>query len=251
MTRVVYSRAEWEKEKDKWKLNGEARLSFLLDTQEHGNSYMIGRALGMASQDIVLVGQNGARVSAIPKQFERIFEMSTTTLPPLVTVSFTANDFCQMGIFSEEVAHRQEQFAKSLNRAWNETKRFLIPHPRGTTILVMAPLEVANILTNASLMEQQIEFEGQSQFTCGHLRRGEYRRTYLADLLVQKLGEMCKSVLLTNPNDEQKISRLRQVQTSFNEVWKKQIADLNAEYASHNIKWIYVESIPGSKLCRG
>src|SRR5438445_587361 len=45
--------------------------------------------------------------------------------------------------------------------------------PRGTWVVVAAPLDIANVLTNERLLTQKIRFEGNSTMTCRQLRDGQ------------------------------------------------------------------------------
>lgn len=254
MTRVLYSQSEAEKSEAKdgiWKLNGEAAGSLAVDVQEHGNGYMLGRTLGIAAQDIVLVGQDGARVSAIAKQFARIYEMNTKTLPPLVLVSFTANDFCDSKVLTQSVEERKDIFADSLAKSWQEAAPFLKPHPNGTQIIVLPPLEVANVLENPSLLQQTVNFQGIGSVTCQRLREDDGIDGVFSKTLAQSLGGMCKSVLLTKPSDKSRVQRIKDIQNAFNEAWKKQIDLLNVEYSGKGLYWIYPENLRELRFEKG
>lgn len=247
LTRVLYSPREFVEAKVKGdgyvrELNLAAKAALALDVAEHGAGYMIGRALKMSGRDIVLVGQDGKRVEAIPIQFERIFAMQTETLPPLVLVHFTANDFCDERIFSESVEARRSQFARSLGEAWAKTEPFLKPHPLGTRIVVFPPLEVANVLTNQRLLSQKVYLQGQGETSCRQIREGAALDGFKSAALVHALSKMCASVLRTRPSDSDRIQRIREIQRAFDGVWKTQIDRLNVQYAGLNLSWHYPDS---------
>ena len=254
VTRVVYSQREFEEAQakdDLISLNGGAHLSMFADVPEHAFPYVLAREMGVAASDVVVAAQDGKRVSAIPTQLERLFEMDTATLPPLVFVSFTANDFCDLKIFDEAVEERARRFRKNLNAAWAESKPFLRAHPNGTRFVVTAPLEVANVLANPSILAQEVPLGTFGTVTCEQMRRGDVPYGPLAGLAARKLSNMCPAVLGTRPDDVVRIQRLRDVQNAFNQVWKDQITALNRAYANENISWTYLEGARAIEFAAG
>ncbi len=87
-------------------LNRNARAARVIDTPEYSFGYFVGRSLGIKGSDIVMTAQDGQRVDSIAKQFRRIYELYQSTLPPLILISFTANDLCDEGIFGDSTASR-------------------------------------------------------------------------------------------------------------------------------------------------
>lgn len=253
-SRVVYSQAEFDRAEEKGDLiglNGGARLSVLVDVPEHTFPYLIARASGVAGSDVVVAAQDGKRVSAIPTQLARLFEMDTATLPPLVFVSFTANDFCDLKIFDEPVAERARRFAKNLNEAWADARPFLRAHAKGTRFVVTAPLEVANVLTNPSILAQEIPLGTFGTATCAQMRTADVPYGPLATLTARKLTQMCPSVLGTRPDDVVRVQRLRDVQNAFNQVWKDQVARLNQTYRDQGLSWSYLEGVRHIEFAAG
>lgn len=246
MSRVFYSRSEFDKAKMKdevMELNMDARRSLTLDIQEHGFGYMVGRTLGMSPQDIVLVGEDGKRVSSIATQFERIFEMKTETLPPIIFIFYTANDFCDSKIFEETVEARSARFRRSLDETWKSAEPFLIAHPNGTRIVVLSALEVTNVLTNSEILEQKVQFQGHDEVTCGQIRRHELSDEYMSAVLDRALIGMCPSVLDTKPTDIDRLYKIRAIQDEFSEQWKSKVEELNRTHEDRNLKWIYLEGL--------
>jgi len=251
MTRVIYSMDEFGEASKKGQtaeLNLMNKGSLELNIQEYANGYMIGRALGIKSEDIVLVGEGGARVNSISTQIERIYEINTETLPPLVLTSFTANDFCNERIFSDPMGRLVSNFEESLATSWKESEDLMRAHPKGTRFVILAPFNVANVLTNEGLMQQKIKFEKLGEITCHKLRNGEtdgaggdFIAKALTSEVTKRLSSMCPAVLKTKPTDKSRLDRIREIQVAFNEVWKKQIAKLNSQYNSKNIRFEYVE----------
>lgn len=252
LTRIVYSMAEFEeaaKKGDVASLNLGAKGSLAIDAQESTNGYLIGRTLGIDAADIVMVAQGGTRVNSIATQFQRIYEMQTHTLPPLVLMSYTANDFCHPKIFTDPLEQLRSRFKESLQQSWQKSERYLHAHSKGTRIVVLAALDVANVLTNESIMNQKVQFQG-GQTTCGNVRRGEVQGM-LSETTLNALSSMCKSVLQTKPTDLDRLARIRTIQNEFNEIWKQQIAELNAKFHDKKIEWTYVESVRDIKFEEG
>jgi hypothetical protein len=253
LTRVPYSRAEY-KATGKFQvpfLNAGAKLSLRLDTHEHAFGYMVGRGLGIPARDIVLVGQDGVMVETIAAQFGRIFEMKTETLPPIVLLSYTANDLCDVRVFEKSTEEWAAGFKEALRKTWADARPFLRAHPRGTRVLVLAPLDVVNVIRNPEILAQAVNVEGQGQITCGQLRHGETHLSVSSFLIMRMLNLMCPSVTQTHPGDTEHLEKLAAVQRAFGEAWKEQIAELNAAYADKKLSWSYLEGVRDLKFTTG
>ena len=253
VTRVLYSRAEYESRGsiNRWLLNLGAKLALKLDIPEHSFGYLVGRNLGIKSEDIVLVAQDGVQVKTIADQFARIFEMKTTTLPPLILVSFTANDLCNAHVFDFSPQEWADDFKLALVKAWKDAGPYLKPHPRGTQIIVLAPFDVVNVITNPEILAQKTNVEGQGNISCGQLRHGKTYLTVSSWLIMRMLNLMCPSVTKTHPEDVDHLEHLRQVQIAFGEAWKQVIAALNSNYSTLDIHWTFLESVRDLKFTSG
>ncbi len=246
LTRIFYAPQE-----SVW-LGLGAKLAQRLDVPEHSFAYTVGRALQVAAQDIVLVAQDGVRVDTIAMQFARIFALPTATLPPLVLVSFTANDLCDIRVFAHGPDEWAASYRVSLASAWDAAAPYLKPHPRGTRIAVLAPLDVINVVTNPEIMAQAVNIEGQGQVTCGKLRGGELKASGLSSWLVLRmLNLMCPSVTSTRPGDAPHLAHLRAVLAAFNNAWKAEIETLNARFQGRGLSWRYLEDVRDLKFTTG
>ena len=254
LTRVPFSANEYKIAGSKWQvllMNLGAKLSLRLDVPENSFGYWVGRQLGIEARDIVLVGQDGVTVETIPHQFARIFEMRTATLPPLILLAYTANDFCADRIFDEPVAITAQKFRDSLSRAWGRAAPYLRPHKNGTRIFIMAPVDIVNLITNPEVLAQKVNVEGQGEITCGQLRHGEHRFTLGAWFMLRTLNLMCPSVTATHLEDELRLSRLRDIQNEFNAAWKSQVENLNNSYQTSGLTFQYLEGTRTLKFATG
>lgn len=245
-TRVFYSapefqRASWYK---KLLTNFGAKAALRLDSPENSFAYKVARSWGVHASDIVVVGQDGARIGDIPWQLSRIYEMKPGTLPPVVLLSFTANDLCDVRIFEKSLAEIETLYAAELSRAWHSSIHVLRPAQNGTDFIVVAPLNVTGLITNPEIQNKSIVFEGKGTVSCGEVHSGKLEGgTMGARIMARTLGLMCPSVTRTAHGDAEKIQRLRDVQTAMVEAWKKQINLLNAQYNAKKMNWLFVEDV--------
>lgn len=245
LTRVMFSGEEYKIAGNRFKvllMNLGAKLALRLDVPENSFGYIVGRKLGIPARDIVLVGQDGVMVETIPHQFARIFEMRTSTLPPNVLLSYTANDLCDVRIFEQPLEVTADKFKDSLKMAWERAAPYMKAHRKGTRIFVLAPFDIVNLITNPDVLAQKVNVEGQGEITCGQLRHGEHTLTFGAWFMLRTLNLMCPSVTQTHLEDSENLARLRDVQNAFSEAWRAQIDQLNLEYNSKEIKFQYVEA---------
>ncbi len=226
-TRITYSKREYEQadaENKLSQLNTQSKGSIRLDTPEYSFGYMIGRKMGVKSAHIVNVGQDGKSFNSMAIQFERIFEVSPK-LPPLVLVSYVANDFCHLDNFSKPTSAFREAYAKSVRSEFKKIEQ-LTPAASGTRILVLAPFDVANVLTNVDLLKQEIPFEGHEAISCGQLRKGDVGKSWGSRKMYDALTGACRGVLAPNPTAE-RIARIHELQSIQVEVLDAAIRDFN------------------------
>ncbi len=244
LTRIFYSSGEFERNGWLGKLtaNLTAKLALRLDQPEKSFAYMLGRSRGIAASDIVLVGQDGARLDSIADQLQRVFEMKTKTLPPLIVLSFTANDYCDEDIFDEDLSVVEARLSTLLLKAWSDAKESLQrPHPNGTRIMVLAPLDVGHVITNPDIQAKRIRMEGHGEVTCGQVREGELGFNLKTRFIQKLIGGLCPSVTGTKPSEIEKVERLRAVQQILIRVWQAEIDRLNRTYTQ--IRWELVDEV--------
>lgn len=223
--RVLYSQKEFQQAKAEGReieLNLESKGSLRLDIPEYSFGYLTGRRLGFPAHRIVLVGQNGQRVDSIYKQMGRFSELSPT-LPSHLIIMYTANDVC-----GDEVDQPLERFKLDfetrIRKELDQAIANLTPHTLGTKVVVVAPLDVAQLLTNEELFKQVVDFQGYSTATCGELRKGTVKDSLLGREMQKTLHGMCRAILGTDPNDGDRIGRIRQFQLAQISIWKKILA---------------------------
>lgn len=250
-TRVFYSssefqRAPWYK---KIFINFGAKASLRLDSPENSFGYKLGRSWGVHASDIVIVGQDGAKVSDIPWQLSRILEMRPADkklpaeLPPLVLISFTANDLCDVEVLEKPLEVLKIEFTQELSKAWHNAHNVLRGNSRGTDFIVLAPLDVTALITNGEIQAKSIIYEGRGSISCSDVHMGPASQTLGGRIMDRTLGLMCPSVTQTTHLEFEKIKRLKDLQLAMIDVWKKQINLLNAQYNSKKMNWSLVEEV--------
>jgi lysophospholipase L1-like esterase len=212
-----------------------------IDRPTNSFGYLVGRGLGVKPNDIVLVGEDGTTISTLPEQMQRIYKMRTPTLPPIVLVSFTANDLCDEKIFSQSEEITVNQFKKNMNLAWAQAKPFLRAHKTGTRIVVLAPLDVVNVITNPDILAQKVNVEGRGQVTCGEVHQASNNFDLSTLIIARMLNRLCPSVTETSRGQRDRIYRLRSLQRQYGEVWVNQLKVLSARYASEGLRFEYIE----------
>lgn len=214
-----------------------------IDMIEYSWGYLTGRKLGMKANDIVMVSQDGTRVDSIAKQFARLKETNEPTLPPLILVSYNANDLCDEEVLRADVNERAARFQEEIRKQFEQVMSWAKAHPKGTRIVILAPIDIGNLLGNPQLLSQKIEFQGAGEITCMQLREGQVPQANFANDLRQKMLGMCKSVLDTKPSDRARVQQLIAVQSAFADVWKKMADELNKKYSGQGFHFEYLPNI--------
>ncbi len=198
-----------------------------MDTPEYSFGYMVGRALGVTPQHIVLTGQDGRSIGSLSNQFKRIFEVGSRTLPPLVLVSYVANDFCHPDNFVHPVSEFKAEYEVNVRAELTKIAN-LPPAPQGTLILILAPLDVANILSNPAILAQKVSFQGFGTMTCGELRKGlNDSNSKLSKRMADALIGECRGVLQPSNHPEEHLARVRELQGTQVKVLTSAIDEFN------------------------
>ncbi len=228
LVRVMYSQEEFQNavtDGRRFDINVESKGSLRLDIPEYSFGYLVGRGLGFPAERIVLVAQDGRRVGEIYKQMKRFGEISAT-LPSKILVSFSANDLC-----GDELAGGIEKFEldfmAEIRKQLKLTVENLKPLPRlGTKMVILAPLDVPQILTNPSLLAQKVDFQGRGPLACGDIRTNKSAQSDLGVKMKETLVSMCRAVIQTQPNDTLRIQKIMDFQRAQIRAWESVIAEI-------------------------
>lgn len=242
VTRVVYSKAEFAEAKLEGTVsqkNLEAKASLKLDTEEYSFGYMIGSKLNIKSERMVFVGQNGKKVETISEQFDRIHEVGSKTLPPLILMSYVANNICHPDVYKIPPERFHQEFKEILRGEINQAITHSA-HPTGTTVVVLAPLDVSRILTDEKLLTQTIPYQGR-QITCKSLWNGSAVTTDADKTLKDSLVGMCRGILGSDESMSDRAAKVRHLQSLQIEAWKSVLNEANAK--AQGIQFVFAESV--------
>lgn len=225
VTRLYYGPGEL-RSRSLYLLNIEAKGAIKLDSEELSFGYLVGRRLGIPAPRIVIAGQDGAMLGTISVQLQRLLEVSTY-LPPILMISFVANDLCDPLVFNRPVA----EFAEAYRQNLKTQLRYLALLPadqKGTRVLLLPPLDLANILSNPQLLSQVVDLNGE-QTTCGSLRESRSSETRLSLILQKVLIHECPAILESAQSVDSRLARIQELQAA-------QIAVLGEEVENFNSK---------------
>lgn len=238
--RVMYTTEEFnsaDKAGQSFELNLQSDFSQKFDTEEYSFGYQLGQLLKLPPDKIVIAGQDGAKFSALALQMKRLLAVGSPTLPPLVFVSFVANDLCHPDNFSTGVEHFRVNFARDVNEQF-EAIAALPASARGSRIIFLQPLDLVNVLANPSLLSQSIPVEGHKNATCEQLRSGTFGNDFARFMQTSLRGE-CRGLLDLTNNPGLHLAQTKALQQVQDEVLRSAIDGFNrrnlplrAEYAS-------------------
>jgi hypothetical protein len=254
-TRVLYSGKELRELRRQTSLLAthlEGKGSLLIDTEEYGFGFPVGRKLGVRSDRIVVVGQDGVKIKTLARQFERIFETGAPWLPPLVLVSYVANDFCDPRV----IARPPEEFGASYLEELRKNLASIAtlkPHPHGTRIVILAPLDLANILSNENVLAQKVRF-ADGEVSCRDLRtaRNERARGFASSHLKQILVNECHTLFDPNGNRplQERFERIAAFQAAQSKALQEAINEFQA-HAPEGLKVQYAPSVRRIEFATG
>lgn len=215
-------------------------LANKMDVLENTFGYVVGRGLGMNAQDIVFLGEDGARVSKISQQLARLQDVRSETLPPYVLVHLSGNDLCEPGALTDEIPARAAAFRAKLNEEWSKVLASAKAHRLSTEVIILDSPDVRDAFTNEQLLNQKVPFGiwGQSEVSCQQMRAGTMPTSLLAGTVATILQKVCPSIASTKPSDTARIERLQKVQDAYRQQWREVAAELNQKQKGIHFRFL-------------
>lgn len=207
--------------------------STMLDVEEYSFGFLVGKKLGLSNDKIIFVGKDGVGVESIYKQFERLqhwprlrraiawtptlTQMNLMTqritwsddrpyLPDLVIVSLTGNNFCRTGSLDWKDGFLREKYFNTFVSELSQVVTRLPPHPKGTSVYVLAAFNLLQAKTNADALVTEVLYHGQPM-SCKRVREDKDAFEFLS--------ANCKALFRTNGDPAQ---QLEKVQKLYSEV---------------------------------
>lgn len=144
-----------------------------LNTEEYSWGYLAALGLKKDPTHVAIAGENGARVDAMPRQWDRVFAATGGQLPPVSFVLYAGNDLC--GATMEQVTTAAE-FGQAIAEGIAYARRNGRPADGGSQIYVLSHLSVLQLLHDPSILEKKVFAHGET-VTCRDLRRSHYGAT--------------------------------------------------------------------------
>jgi hypothetical protein len=226
--RVMYTTEEFKEAEHRgraFELNLQSDLSQKIDTEEYSFGYMLGRTLGLSADQIVIAAQDGAKVSSMYKQMLRLLAVGSPTLPPLILVSYVANDLCSPKVFSESVEKFRTDYAKDVNFQFDRIAQ-MPPASGGTRIFIIQPLDLANVLANPDLLSQKVPLESHKDVSCEELRSGKFGNDF-TKLMQNSLRGQCSALFNLTDNPGRHLAQTRELQSIQTQVLREAIENFN------------------------
>ena len=236
LTRVMFTPAEYqtyEKKNELHLLEFQSKGSQAVDTEEYAFPYLMGRALDIPAPQIVLTAQDGKKVVELGNQFDRILVTGAKTLPPVVLISFVANDLCHPDNFTKPPEHFADTYRADLNAQLDHVLT-LPPNPHGTKLVFVAPLKVSEILSNPRLLDQPVKFENGDGVTCRQIHDGTGVRGEAAKKLQTMLIGACRGILKQGQDPDGQRRRLVDLQDAQFKILRQAVDDFGLKGREKN-----------------
>lgn len=207
----------------------EAIGSTKVDFEEQSFGYLVGKSLGILSDKIIFVGQDGKRINHADTQFVRLNEWKSyevtrawtptatdhnrmtvkteyvggkSELPELVLMSFVANDMCHNETLEFQTGDLYTRYYNDLIGTYKNVVNNMSAAEKGTDIFFITALDPVQVLDNPLILSARKTFE-DSTLTCGEIRnlKDKGRLSFIEG--------MCDSILATELTDLNRIEFLR------------------------------------------
>jgi len=144
-----------------------------LNTPEYSWGYLAAKKQGIASNQIYLASQYGAKVETISRQVDRVFEQTKGVLPDSVFVFFTGNDLCAP---STHQMTRGSEYSASLKRGLEYMVRNAQATATPTHVYVLNYLSVGQLLFKPEILNHKVRAYGED-ISCQDLRKRSWTRS--------------------------------------------------------------------------
>lgn len=243
--RAFYSETEMI-EKPIWRLNLKALVSRTWDAEELSFAVLYARSLGYADDEILMAAEDGAKIEALKVQMRRVYEAGKGKLPPLVLVSFVANDFCDPSFLSLNNEQFLEAYRAEIRTSFKIIEKMQTSETK-TKVLFLAPLDLKNILENKVLLSQIVPLE-EDEVSCERLRKKDENeglsKSFLKELLIGECMTLLDPVKQSQNSDRFKFLQSRQLGILKDEIRKFNVS--NKDISIH-----YVEQVRKIPFQRG
>lgn len=208
---------------DKFRLGTQKKITQQIDTEEFSFGYLIGRRFNLSPDQIFFAGKDGASIRSLAYQFHLI-KKTKGSLPPLILVSYVVNDICSPKAMDESLGSYMDQFREKLAKQIRKIQN-MEPAEGGTVVMVLAPLDLTDLVTNQELLSQTIDFQGHN-LTCEQVRIGNAPGGALGKQMQHVLSEECRGILNPEALTSEKIDKLKALQQAQIDIWSQLISDL-------------------------
>lgn len=146
-----------------------------LNTGEYSWGYLAARKSGFSPENILIAGENGARMADLSRQADRVLDATKNQLPEKIYILFSGNDLCASHI---KLLTPPDSYKKSLLEGLKYLYRNGEPAPNGTEIIVVGFLGVTQLLVSDDILDRKVLAFGE-QMTCRELRARNYQSPLL------------------------------------------------------------------------
>lgn len=218
--------------------------------QENAFAEYVASGFGVKPENVINVAVNGKRISSIGEQTLELEEQKPG-LPDYIMVSYTANNACNLGIFTTSVKDFKAEYLKQLIEGRDGQGGLSLiankaSRTRPTSVYLLASLDYTQVLTNPSILEHEVPLHS-STVRCERFRAGQHddkgKFVYLAD----KLRQMCPSILGTDPKamDQENVSRrahLKAIHTAQVEAQREAIEIMKSQNPNPLVHFEFIEA---------
>ncbi len=208
-SRLYISKAELQISNPQQKkfIDQQSRSARILEQMEYSWGYLLGRRLNIPASKILFVGNPRAKINFLWNQILRVQQVSPRHLPRRIFIHYTANDFCDPGVFEKPALDFFTSIESKLMQNLMALQNHLKPHPYGTIIYLVSPLPVLDTLRNPQILQKEIAMIG-GDLTCSQFRQLKEPRMFFGHDIAQEIKSSCPVLYATQPHETAKINYL-------------------------------------------
>lgn len=185
---------------------GSDRLrTMIIDTEQYSWGYLLGRKLGVLPRHIYLAARHGSGARDLQYQFAAL-QMRAPAMPAvlpghqpeLVLVMMNLYETCEFPAGLEQDPHYRRAFldtyAQEFRGGFVAALEQIEPHPKGTAIVVMSPVNLLQTSRRDDLLDRRVRYE-DAEVTCRDIRSGDLRPLRWMGRDLFDMSNICRGVL--------------------------------------------------------
>lgn len=232
-----------------------------VDFPEYAWPYMVGRAQGIAGDNIIVVGEAGRRAGDTLQQMKRLLIATKNKVPDHTFIFWTGNNLCSTDIKEDKPEDQQKVFFNDVMKGVTElVEKGKVDKGETAHVFIPGFIQVSQLIKEKAILEKSVYAFGKKR-TCEDFRafdpgmvdaRAKIKnetiilamKTFKDIKNLPPVKDLCRSVLTVKKDDKEQIGRIEKFVEAYRLAAKEVVKKAN-ELKKPGFQFHYLESTEG------